>query len=42
MFVDVVVVLAGTESSIFLFDEEERRRLWQIGRIDPSGGKVFA
>ena len=41
MFIDVVVVLAGTESSILLFDKEERRCLWRIGQMDLSRGKVF-
>ena len=30
MFIDVVVMLAGMESSIFLFEEEEGRCLWQV------------
>ena len=41
MFVDVAVVLAGMESSILLFDEEERGCLWRIRQVDLSGGKAF-
>ena len=41
MFVDIAVVLAGTESSILFFDEEERGRLWRVGQVDFSQGKVF-
>ena len=37
MFVDIVVVLAGMESSIFLLDEEEGRGLWGVGQMDLSG-----
>ena len=41
VFVDVVVVLARAESSILLFDEEERRSLRGVGRADLSRGEVF-
>ena len=37
MFVEVAVVLAGAEFSIFLFDEEERGCLRGVGRTDLSG-----
>ena len=41
VFVDIAVVLAGAESSILLFDEEERGCLGGIGRADLSRGEVF-
>ena len=41
VFVDVAVVLAGAESSILLFDEEEGRGLGGIGWADFSRGEVF-
>ena len=41
VFVDVAVILAGAESSIFLFDEEERGGLGGVGRADLSRGEVF-
>ena len=41
VFVDVAIVLAGAESSILLFDEEERGGLWRIGWADLSRGQVF-
>ena len=30
MFVDVAIVLTRSEAAIFLFNEEERRRLWGV------------
>ena len=30
MFIDIVMVLTGLEAAIFLFNEEERRRLWGV------------
>ena len=30
MFVDVVIVLTGSEAAVFLFDKEERERLWGV------------
>ena len=41
VFVDVAVILARAESSVFLFDEEERGGLGRIGRADLSRGKVL-
>ena len=41
MFVDVTVVLAGAESSIFLFDEKERRGLGRIGWSNFPRGDVL-
>ena len=41
MFVDVAVVLTGAESTIFLFDEKEGRRLWRVGRSYLSRGEVL-
>ena len=41
MFVDVTVVLAGAESSILLFNEEERRSLGGVGRADLAGCEVL-
>ena len=31
MFVDIAIVLTGSEAAIFLFDKEERGRLWGVG-----------
>jgi len=41
MFVEVSVVLAWVESSVFLFDKEERGGLGGIGGTDFSGTKIF-
>ena len=41
MFVDIAVVLAGAESSVFLFDKEEGRGLGGVGWTDLSGGEVL-
>ena len=41
VFIDVAVVLARAESSILLFDEEERRGLGGVGRADLPRGEVF-
>ena len=41
MFIEIPVILARTEFSIFLLDEEERGRLGRVGRTNLSGGKVF-
>ena len=41
MFVNIAVVLAGVESSVFLLDKEEGRGLGEIGQTDFSRGKVF-
>ena len=30
VFVDIAVVLIGSETTIFLFDKEERGRLWGV------------
>ena len=30
MFVDVVIVLTGSEAAVFLFDKEEREHLWGV------------
>ena len=30
MFIDIAIVLTGSEAAIFLFNEEERRRLWGV------------
>ena len=30
VFIDVAIVLTGSEATIFLFNEEERRRLWGV------------
>ena len=30
MFIDITIVLTGSEVTIFLFNEEERRRLWGV------------
>ena len=34
VFINVVVVLARAEATVFLFDEEEGGRLWEIGGVD--------
>ena len=36
VFIDVSVVLAGAESSVLLFDEEEGRGLGGVGRAELS------
>ena len=41
MFVHVTVILARVESSVFLFNKEERQGLGRIGRADLSRSKVF-
>ena len=41
VFVEVSVVLAGTESSVFLLDKEEGGGLRGVGGADFSGTKVF-
>ena len=41
MFIDVSVILTRTESSVFLFDEEEGRGLGRIGWADLSRGEVL-
>ena len=41
VFVDIAIVLAWAESSVFLFDEEEGRGLGGVGWTDLSGGEVF-
>ena len=41
MFVQVLVVLTGAETAIFLFDEKEWRCLQGIQRMDFSTVKVF-
>ena len=41
MFVDVSIVLARAESTILLFDEEERGCLWRVGRANLSGSEIF-
>ena len=30
MFIDIAIVLTGSETAIFLFDKEERGRLWRV------------
>ena len=30
MFIDIAIVLTGSEAAIFLFDKEERGRLWGV------------
>ena len=41
MFVDISIVLARVESTILLFDEEERGCLWQVGRANLSRSEVL-
>ena len=41
MFVQVSVILAGSEFSIFLLDKEEGRCLWRGQGSDLSGLEVF-
>ena len=41
MFVQVAIVLTGTESFIFLFNEEKRRCLRRVRGMDLSAVKVF-
>ena len=41
MFIEVPVILARTEFSIFLLDEEEGGRLGGVGRTNLSSGEVF-
>ena len=41
VFVNVAVVLARAESSILLFDKEERGSLGGVGQADLSRGEVF-
>jgi len=41
MFIEVPVVLARMESSVFLFDEEEGSGLGGVRGTDFSGTKVF-
>ena len=41
VFVDIMVVLAGAESSIFLLDKKEGRGLGGVGWSDLSRGKVL-
>ena len=41
VFVDVSVVLARTKSSVLLFDKEEGRRLWGVGRANLPRSEVF-
>ena len=38
MLIQVVIILAGTEFSILLFDEEERGGLGRVGGVDLSRG----
>ena len=38
VFIEVSVVLAGVEFSVFLFDEEERGRLGGVRRTNLSSG----
>ena len=41
MFVDVLIVLARAESTILLFDEEERGCLWRVGWANLSRSEVL-
>ena len=41
MFIEVMIVLAGAELAILLFDEEEGGYLGRVERMDLSSGKVF-
>jgi hypothetical protein len=41
MFVDILIVLTRSESSIFLFDKEEGGGLWQVGRTYLSSFEVL-
>ena len=41
MFVEVTVVLAGTKSSVFLLNKEERGGLGRVGRADFSSAEVL-
>ena len=41
MFVDIAIVLAGAESAVLLFDEEEGRSLGGIGWADLPRSEVF-
>ena len=41
VFVDIAIILAGAESSVLLFDEEEGGGLGGVGRADLSRGEVF-
>ena len=36
MFIEVLIVLAGAEFAILLFNEEERGSLQGVGRVDLS------
>ena len=41
MFIDILVVLTGAESAIFLSDKEEGRHLWGVEWANLSRGKDF-
>ena len=41
MFIDVLVVLARAESSVLLFDEEERGCLWRVGGANLSRSEIL-
>ena len=41
MFIEVVIVLAGSESAVLFLDEEEQRCLGGFRRVDLSRVKVF-
>ena len=41
MFIHVMVILARAESSVFLFNKEERRGLGRVGWVNLSRGEVF-
>ena len=41
VFIEVVVILVGTEFPVFLFDKEERECLRGVGRVNLPGSKVF-
>ena len=41
MFIEVAIVLAGSESAVLFLDKEERRCLGRFRRADLSGAKVF-
>ena len=41
VFIEVPIVLAGTESTIFLFDKEEESGLGEIQKVDFPSMKIF-
>ena len=41
VFVNIAIVLAGSKTTVFLLDKEERGCLWRVGGADFAGSKIF-